>query len=137
MTLELELTPELESWLHRTAARNGMHEQEVIIETLSRRRAEDDCEDLLGTLPDDEASLLDEIGEVLTPEIRARYQALSRKCEDEALTADEHQELIDLTSEVERHNTERLARVVGLARLRGASLEETMAQLGLEPASVI
>ena len=58
--------------------------------------------------------------------MRSMTDALSQ-----TLTPDEHQELMELTDEVELWNARRIELVAELARRRGVSLATMMDQLGL------
>jgi hypothetical protein len=78
-----------------------------------------------------EAEILLRINAGLPENVRHRYQELCDKRKCEALTADEHAELLRLTDEVEKRQVERLAVLAEVAQLRGASLAGIMSQLGI------
>ncbi|MBI2925520.1 MAG: hypothetical protein HYY24_07430 [Verrucomicrobia bacterium] len=137
MTLELELPPDVESWLRREAVRRGIDERVLVLEKLKQQRTEEKGVDPLEGLSEDESVLLAEIAQGLPDEVRRRYRSLSEKCRDETLTAEEHRELIALVDRVECDHARRLAHVAKVARLCGISLDEAMRQLELKPASVI
>ncbi len=80
-----------------------------------------------------EADLLMRINRGLPPDVQARYDELKGRRDAEVLTADEHRELLGLSDEVERLQTERVEAMVGLARLRGTSLTQLMDDLGISP----
>ena len=51
----------------------------------------------------------------------------------EALTPDEHQELLHLVDQIEKSDGERVKHLADLARLRGTSLTAVMEDLGIHP----
>ena len=61
-----------------------------------------------------------------------RWQQLIDKRDDLTLTPAEHHELIRLTEDVERFDSERIEGLAELALLRGVPLQELMRQLGLQ-----
>jgi hypothetical protein len=85
------------------------------------------------SLPPEEAALLVQINRGLPTELRDRLRLLNEKCEDEALTPDEHAELLGLVANVEGLEVERIERLSRLARLRGVPLTTLMDDLGLQP----
>ena len=85
-------------------------------------------------LPPQEAELLQQINEaVLAPPLQQRLQALLRQRKEGLLTDETQQELIDLMTEVEEKDAQRIILLAELAQLRGVSLREVMEQLGLRP----
>jgi hypothetical protein len=66
----------------------------------------------------------------LPDELRDRYNELTTRREQEALTPDDHQELLRLTDEVERVEVDRLAALAELARVRCVPLPALMDDLG-------
>jgi hypothetical protein len=128
MVLEVDLSPEQELWLRQTAARAGLDQRAALLAMIDRQRASDDP---LAGLPDDEAQLRREISRELPPDVRARYVDLSRKCQEETLTAAEHRELIELIDVIETNHAARVSRVLKLAQLCGMNLDELMQQFGL------
>lgn len=85
------------------------------------------------SVPPDETSLLLEINRGLPPELRARLEQLGEKRENEALTADEHDELLRLVTQVEELDVRRIENLSRLAQLRGLSLGALMDRLGISP----
>ncbi len=84
------------------------------------------------SVPKEEAALLLQINRGLPAEMRDRLGHLNEKCEDEALTPDEHAELLGLVAQVEALEVERLENLSRLARLRGVSLTALMDELGIQ-----
>jgi hypothetical protein len=128
MTLQVDLSPEQELWLRQTAARAGVDQRTVILEVLDRQRAADDP---LAGLSDDARQLHEEISHPLPVELHNRYHWLSERCQNEALTASEHRELIELIDITEAHHAARVARVLRLARLQGGEFDDLMQRFGL------
>lgn len=85
------------------------------------------------SLPAEEADLLLQINRGLPADMRGRLDQLDAKREAEALTPDEHAELIRLVDHVEDLEARRVTSLSRLASLRGVSLATLMHDLGLEP----
>jgi hypothetical protein len=81
----------------------------------------------------EETALLAAINRALPAEIGARLSELQGKSEEEALSEDEHAELLALVAKVQVLNVERLEKLTRLAGLRGVPLAELMDQLGIQP----
>jgi hypothetical protein len=79
-----------------------------------------------------EANLLQEINRGLPETIWQRYHQLVAKRRDETLTNDEWEELKSLTDDVELTHARRMEKLADLARLRKVSLDDLMAELGLQ-----
>ena len=129
MTLTLEISPELEEALCRTAERAGLPPDQYALDAIEGRLARD--RDLPPHLPHAEAKLLQRINEGLPEATWARYHALKQKRDAETLTPEEHAELIRLVNEVEIWNARRLEAVAELAKLRGVRFPDLVKQLGL------
>ena len=128
MTLQVELSPEQETWLNQTAARAGVDQRSALLKVIECQRAADDP---LAGLSSDEEQLRREIARQLPADIRERHRLLAQKCQQEALTAGENRELIELIDITEVAHAARLARVHKLSLARGVSFEEMMQQFGL------
>ena len=61
-----------------------------------------------------------------------RYQELWRKCENETLSEAELAEYHKLLSKLETRNVKRIESLITLAEMRGKTLEQVMAELGLK-----
>ena len=61
-----------------------------------------------------------------------RYQELWRKCENETLSEAELAEYHKLLSKLETRNVKRIESLIILAEMRGKTLEQVMAELGLK-----
>jgi hypothetical protein len=81
------------------------------------------------SLPHNEAELLIKINQGLPPDIHARYAELITKRQEERLTPEEYQELLQLTAQVEQFEAQRVAYLAELAQLRQTSLTALMEDL--------
>lgn len=83
------------------------------------------------SLPDAEIRLLKKIYRKFSPKNSARLRELREKREAQELTPDEFEELALLTDSLEEFHARRMKNLVKLAQIRGLSLEEMLAQLGI------
>ncbi len=81
------------------------------------------------SLPRSESELLLKINRGLPVNVQQRFDALIIKREAEILSAEEHNELLSLTQEVEALQVERLKYLSELAQLRKTSLSKLMDEL--------
>ena len=95
--------------------------------TLKARRAAPE-------LSKNEAELLQNINRGMLNELQNRYRELIAGRRAETLTESEHTELLHLTNQVEKYDTERLKYLTKLACIRKISLTELLDKLGIEPA---
>lgn len=96
-----------------------------VIELRAKRRAPN--------LSKDQAQLLKKINQGLSPDIQKRYNELNAKRKAETLTPEEHQELLQLTDQIEKSDAERVKYLAELAQLRGISLTALMKELDIRP----
>jgi hypothetical protein len=125
----LEIAPELAEALRAMAQKAGLDPDRYIVRALQEhvKRHQDEPP----SLPSEEAALLQQISHGLPAETWQRYHDLVAKRRAEALTSEEHQELMALTNEVELWNARRVELVSALARLRNLPLARMMDELGL------
>lgn len=128
MTLQLELTSELERQLQQEAERAGVGESEYALTAIADRLAH--CS---AKLSEAEDALLREIDRGFSDAWWDRYAALVRKREDETISEDEHRELCVLSDAVEEYNVRRMSCIAGVAKRHGVSLQELMEQLDMRP----
>lgn len=95
--------------------------------TLKARRAAPE-------LSKDEAELLRNINRGMPDALQNRYRELIAGRRAETLTESERAELLHLTNQFEKHDTERLKYLTELARIRKISLTDLLDELGIEPA---
>ncbi len=79
-----------------------------------------------------EADLLEEINLGFPSDWWEQYEALKAKRRAETLTSTEHARLIEMSDQVENANARRMRYLVELARIRGASLQSLMQELGIQ-----
>ena len=82
-----------------------------------------------------ETELLQKINRGFSTSVWQPYKQLVAKRDDETLTAEEHQQLIALSDQLEEMNVERMGYLVELAQLRGQPLQKVMDELGIYPLS--
>lgn len=84
-------------------------------------------------LPERESELLLQINEGLPEDVWRRYHELVAKRKALTLTGEEHDELKELTNQVEIAHARRIGYLVELAQLRGKTPVEMMDELGIKP----
>lgn len=65
-------------------------------------------------------------------ELQRRYNDLLAKRQAENLTPEEHSELLDLTNQVEKLETQRVEYLAEMARLRQTNITDLMNSLGIQ-----
>jgi hypothetical protein len=88
-------------------------------------------------LPEEEAQLLLKINQGLPANLLAQYQILREKREAESLTDLEHNNLIQLSTQIEQIGAQRLEALAHLAQLRQVSLLDLMETLGIQQMSYV
>jgi hypothetical protein len=84
-----------------------------------------------------EADLLQKINQGLPTDQQARFSQLIEGRMAEALTSDEHDELLRITEQVEAMNVKRITYLAKLAQLRQTSLNGLMTDLGIGSPNVL
>jgi len=115
MSLTITLPPEFEPRLREDARR-----ELVPVEEIAARRLQ-------------EAELLRRILAYFPAEETRVMRAMVRKCQAGTLPSDEAERLTELAHRREEKNAARLADVLQLARLRGVSHRQVLAELGIRP----
>lgn len=87
--------------------------------------------------PNLEAVLLEQATQRIPPELDQKLSVLIPKRQSETLSEPEHQELIELTHEVESLNALRMAALAELATIRSVSLTELMSSLSIQPVEYV
>ena len=85
------------------------------------------------TLSPEATKLVRRINRGLPDGVRQRYARLVGRRKKGTLTADEHQELLHLTHEVETRDADRAAAIVKLAKLRSIPVRSLIEQMGINP----
>jgi hypothetical protein len=80
-----------------------------------------------------ETDLLTKIYRPLNPVLHHKLSILIQKRDAETLTPDEHQDLIQLTQQVEALNVDRITHLAALAKLRQTTLPQLIKDLELTP----
>lgn len=111
--------------LLRAAAQLEAGELDQLVTGVLRLRAERQAPRVSA----DEGGLLLRINRGLPETLRRRSDELIAKRRAENLTADEHQELLRLSDEIERYEADRVEALAQLAQKRGTTLAELMATL--------
>ena len=88
------------------------------------------------SLTEAETDLFLKINNGMPPETQRRYWELISKRDEESLTPEEYEELLQLTGITEKHQAERLEALIKLSQLRNMSLDELMTELGITPPGV-
>ncbi len=83
-------------------------------------------------LPQIESELLLKINQRIPSGLEKQYDELVIKRQAETLTTEEHQQLLNLTEQIEKLQTQRIEHLVELAGIRKISLTELMEKLGIQ-----
>jgi hypothetical protein len=84
-------------------------------------------------LPEQEAQLLLKINQGIPADLLAHYQVLRQKRADKTLTEPEHNNPIQLSTQIEQISAQRLEALAHLAQLWQISLLDLMATLCIQP----
>lgn len=103
----------------------------VIQESLQREHS-----NAIPCLSEQESQLLQNINIGLPQETWQRYRELVSRRRNEELTAEEQNEAIQISDQLEQRNAQRLVWLGELARLRNLPLRALMKQLGMTPTDV-
>ncbi len=125
MTLEIEMTPELEQQLQQAAQKAGVTPDAYIVRLLQQN--------LKPTykLPDNEVELLQRIDRSLSHIEWQRYSDLLSKRNAQTLTPTEHNELIAISEQIELANAHRIEALGELSRIRNTNINDLIGELGL------
>lgn len=125
MTLEIEMTPELEQQLQQAAEKAGVTPDAYIVRMLQQNLKP------THSLPDNEVELLQRIDRSLSHIEWQRYSDLLSKRNAQTLTPIEHNELIAISEQIELANADRIEALGELSRIRNTSINDLIAELGL------
>lgn len=128
--VSIQLGPEAEQRLRELATEQGVRAESLARNLLERCLAVS-APTSTPRVSAQEASLLQEINRGLAPETWQRYHQLMERRREETLSPDEHEELVALTDTVELAHAARMKGVAELANLRGISIDDLMAELGI------
>jgi len=121
-------TQQLNSIYQSLSILNVIELDQVMQEVLILRRKK-----LPSVLSQNETELLKKINAGAPSVIQKRYNFLVKKRNNETLTDEEYQELLELTTYMENLGVKRLEYLLELAKLRNLSLDEIVEQLQLKP----
>jgi len=133
MTIQLNLTSDLEQKLKKVASQMGLTPDTYIMHLL-QKDLQSQTEPAL--LSPDESKLLKQINASLSRIEWDHYRILLAKRDAEALDAQEQAELVAISDKLEEANVRRMKAVAELARLRKISVPALMETLGLSSAHV-
>ena len=127
-TIQIEANLSFEQLLN-AARQMSRHELALFAERVLLLRAQREAR----VLPSAEVDLLLQINHPVPASLQARYEALLKRRDSRTLSPAEHEELLQLTDQVELLEAERVKHLIELARLRQISLDDLMQQMGLQP----
>jgi hypothetical protein len=85
------------------------------------------------SLPKDQSLLLQQITHCIPNQLQERYDLLISKRQDNTLTDEDYQELINLGEHIEAIDVKRLENLTKLAKLRQTSLNSVIEEFKLQP----
>ncbi len=129
MSVTLAIPPTIEQQLRDDAARQGVSLEQYITQVLMSGLSGSNQPDA-DELSEDE--LLQRIQLNVQPKELEEYDRLVERRKAEQLSNAEYEKLLILTNRIEIAHAERMKYVVGLAKLRGVSLEQIMLDLGIQ-----
>ncbi len=121
-------TQQLNSIYQSLSILNVIELEQVMQEVLVLRRKK-----LPTVLTQHETELLRKINAGAPAVIQKHYNFLVKKRNNETLSDDEYQELLELTAYMENLGVKRLEYLLELAKLRNSTLDEIVEQLQLKP----
>jgi predicted DNA-binding protein len=125
MSINIDLDPPMVRRLREKAEQLGKTLDEYILELLQKEVVEEDEMSR-------EEFLLQQVNLGVSAEKWERYYTLIESRDKELLSEAEHEELLQLSDEIERRNAERLPYIFELARYKSISPEQLIADLGLQ-----
>ena len=131
MTIQLNVTSELEHQLKNVADQMGLTPDTYILRLLQKDLQTHAAP---ARLSPEESKLLKQINASLSAIEWERYRVLLAKRDNEILTASEHTELIALSDQIEEANARRMEAVAELARVRKTTVPALVENLGLSSA---
>jgi antitoxin component of RelBE/YafQ-DinJ toxin-antitoxin module len=130
MTIQLNVTSELESQLNKVAKRMGLTPDTYIMRLLQQELQKRTAH---GRLSHEESGLLQQINTSLSTVEWEHYRTLLAKRDNEALTTREQEDLISLSDQIEEANVRRMRAVAELAQVRNTTIPALVTSLGLFP----
>jgi len=87
-------------------------------------------------LSNDQSVILQKINQSISSDLQERYQILITKRNDEILTNEEYQELLNIGEQVEAIDAKRIEYLTELASLRHTSLAALIQEFQLQPKAI-
>jgi hypothetical protein len=129
MSVTLSLNPELTQKIYAEAKRLGITPEDLLQRDIEMRWGS-------ATIPTEKArekELIAQISKGLSETFWVKLRELNTKRKQETLTEAEHIELRKLVVQMEQWGVQRITIASEIAGLRGVSLQQTVAELGLQP----
>ena len=130
MSVSITLPTDLEQFLQTHARRVGVPFETLLTRTIVERW---DALRRAPGLPTRESELMARLQTLFPPEQTRDYRTLADASDAGTLTEPDRARLLLLLEQRDHQNAERLQIVAELAELRGVSLREMMATLGIQP----
>src|SRR3712207_6810239 len=105
------------------------HELDAFVAQVLAVRAQREAPMLSAT----ESTLLIRINHAIPQPLQQRFDALIARRDAERLSPEEHAELLELTTQIEQREADRIAALAALAQLRNMSLNDLMQSLRIQP----
>ncbi len=136
MSMTIEITNDLEPLLVKEARKAGVDPVTYTQDLLRKALPSSSVPEAPSVTPE-EASLLREINQGVSPEEMARYRELIRKRQQEKVSQTEFRELQEFTRRLEDFQARRMGSLAMLAKLRGVSVLDLMGRLEIRPLDVL
>ncbi len=98
MSVVIDLPPDVERQLRLKAEREGTDLSTMLADIIVRELGPSSAVFEMSSLPSEETGLLQQVNLGIPPETWERYRSLQQRRRDEALTDDEHGELIEVVN---------------------------------------
>ncbi len=132
MSLTINLIPDLETQVRQDAKREGLAPEAYVNRLLSRYLQRKKF-----FVSHEEATLLQQINAGLPEKTWLRLELLRSKLQEDSLTVEEQQELINISDIVEEANVTRLQALIQLAELRNSTVDRLIDELGIRPPTYV
>lgn len=133
MSITIQLSPELEERLRKSASEAGMDIDQYVIEILKGKVQPGASKKL--SSEEKERSLLQKINLGIPVSTWKRYNYLKSLRDNEQLDPEEHTELIRISDQIEEANAERMKSLIELSKLKQVPLKDLMSSLGIKAGS--
>lgn len=131
MSISIQLPPELEEKLRKSAEKAGLDVNRYVVEILEGQLTPQVSREV--GLEERASELLEKISLGIPVGIWKRYNYLKDLRDREQLDPEEHAELIRISDQIEEANAERMQYLVELASIKEVSINDLMSSLGIKP----